>query len=71
MVIFSSQNINVQGHPSGDGEGIKYMGKHFGREIPNLFPLQSEVGHAVWSRTNVNDCAGEGLTDLMRIAGSR
>ncbi len=67
MIILPAQNIDVQCHAGRDGERVKDMRDHLRRQVPYFLPFQAELGNAVWSRANVDDCSRKSLRVMRTI----
>jgi len=47
VVVLAAQDVYMQCAPRCHGEGIKYVREHLGREITDLFALDTQVSHAI------------------------
>lgn len=47
VVVLATQDVYMQCAPGRHGEGIKYVREHLGREITDLFALDTQVSHAI------------------------
>ena len=43
VVVFSTEDVNVQCCSRGDGEGVENVGDHFRREFAYLFSFKAEL----------------------------
>jgi hypothetical protein len=49
VVVLAAQDVYVQRASGCHSERIKYVREHFRREITDLFALDTQVGHAIWT----------------------
>jgi hypothetical protein len=63
VVVLSTENVDMECSPRGDGEGVEDVGNHLGRKFADFFPLEVEVGDTVGARADVDDGAREGLVE--------
>ena len=61
VVVLAAQDVYVQRAPRRHGKRVEYVRKHLCREVPNLFALDAQVGHAVRARANVDNRARKSL----------
>ena len=55
MVVLPTQDIDMQGNTSSDGERMEYVWEHLGGEVSNLLALHFEICNAVRPSRDVND----------------
>lgn len=62
VVVLAAQDVYMQRAPRRHGEGVEYVGEHLCRKITDLFALEAQVGHAIRTRADVNDCTRKSLS---------